>query len=185
MSDMQGWLDEFYDQNEELVEEQVEKKKKTSLLNIHRVLSAIDTRDKNFYSNLTADERKGFAPWLVMRWLSGTQANTEHYLLMTNDVVNCNFSDLTKHPELQWKLMCLCGIGKTQKHQWVAPGKKTKKDKLEEAILKVKPLLNDDELKLFIKTNSTEQLIDFLKDTGLDDTNIGEIFKRSKKDDGD
>ena len=34
--------------------------------------------------------------------------------VMINEFMNTNWSDVSKHPELQWKLMCLAGCGKIQ-----------------------------------------------------------------------
>ena len=57
-----------------------------------RVLPALDTRNKTLYENLNEEEMKGFSPWLVQRYLSSAEsannAIIEHYLIMTNDIVN-------------------------------------------------------------------------------------------------
>jgi hypothetical protein len=101
---------------------------------------------------------------------------------MANDVVNCNFNDIRKHPELQWMLLALCGTGKAHKHQWIAPGKGTKKkrDILEEEILLLKPLMNNDELELFLKINTKDDLEEFFSDYGYEKDKIKEIFKNTK-----
>ena len=98
-----------------------------------RVLPALDTRQKDFYASLSEEERKGFSPWLVQRYLSSAESTSqeiiEHYLIMTNDIVNINFSDV-KDPEMTWKLMSIVGVGRSMKHPYVAPGKGKKKTTL-------------------------------------------------------
>ena len=56
-----------------------------------------------------------------MRYTSsaGDKNFTEHYLEWTNEVVNVHFNKLRQHPELQFKLLQLVGLGKAtlQKRQ--------------------------------------------------------------------
>ena len=96
--------------------------------------------------------------------------------MMVNDIVNVYSSNFKKHPQLQWQLLAICGIGKPQYHPWVAPPRGIKKNKLEEAILKVKPLLKDDDLELLIKINDEEELKSFFKDNAYNDSEIKEII---------
>jgi len=52
-------------------------------LDIKRELAAVDMRDKNFYNNLTDQEKKEFSPYMFMRYGSNVQGETlskEHYL---------------------------------------------------------------------------------------------------------
>ncbi|SVC32082.1 uncharacterized protein METZ01_LOCUS284936, partial [marine metagenome] len=96
------------------------------------VCLAIDKRNKTFYNNLDAEQQKKFSAWLYMRYASSVDGPIfrDHYLEMVNDLVNVNFNDLTKHKELQWLLISLCGIGKKQFHPWIKPGKRKEKPKI-------------------------------------------------------
>lgn len=100
-----------------------------------RVLPAIDMRSKMFYTNLSDEEKKGFSPWLVQRYLSSVestrQEDIDHYLIMTNEIVN--LKDI-KDPDLLWKLMSMVGIGKVMRHPYVAPSKGKRK---KENVLKI------------------------------------------------
>ena len=49
-----------------------------------------------------------------------------YYLTTVNDLVNVHFSQLIKHPKLQYRLMQIAGIGSEQFHPWIAPGKRKK-----------------------------------------------------------
>lgn len=141
-----------------------------------QVLPAIDNMNKKFYSKLSADERKEFVPWLVMRGASACQDNPEHYLLMVNDVVNTDFSTLTKHPELQWMLLAVCGIGCKQYHPFIKPPRKKGKNKIQEALGKVFPKLKADELALLEKIHTSEELTAIFANDGYEDKEIKEIF---------
>ena len=115
-----------------------------------------------------------------MRWASYTSRNSEHSLLMTHEMINVDFSNLSKHKELQWKLIALCGMGAIQNHQWIAPPKQGKKNKLIDTLSKFYPLLSDNELDLIEKINTRDELITHFKDAGYDDKSINEIFTEGK-----
>jgi hypothetical protein len=152
---------------------------KTPMLDMFkRVLPAIDTRNKQFYERLTEEEQKGFAAWLVMRYLSSAESATpeiiEHYLIMTNELVNTNFSDLKNHPELLWKLMSVIGVGKSVKHPYVAPGKgKKKKSNAFKAWLHEQyNHLSEQEIDLWFSNITREQARDMLEQYQIKDKDI-------------
>ena len=78
-------------------------------------------------------------------------------------------------------LLCVTGMGCVVRHPWISPGKGIKKNKVEEIILEYYPDLRDDELELFMKLNTKEDIEQFLKDNGLDDKSIKDIFKIDSK----
>lgn len=94
----------------------VAKKKPTRKLDIFKVLSGISTKDTEFYHRLSDEERKGFLPIVVARWLSGTSNAKQVYFI--NELVNPFIFSLHKHPELLFDLMTLCGPGKSQRYYW-------------------------------------------------------------------
>ena len=142
-----------------------------------RVLPAIDTRQKDFYENLSDDEKKGFSPWLVQRYLSSAESANqeiiEHYLIMTNDIVNTNFSDI-KDPEMLWKLMTIVGIGLSTKHPYVAPGKgkKKKSNAFKQWLKELDPYLDDQELDIMMSGFTKESAKDILDQYQIKDKDI-------------
>jgi hypothetical protein len=177
MDNVDNWLDKFRGLNPGTIPTET-KKTKDFALPIATVLSALDKGDKNFYDNLSEDEKKSMSLWLLMRWMSSTKSLKEHHLMMVNDIVNYNFSDLSKHPELQWKLLSMCGSGKNQYHEWISPPKGMKKNRMEELIFKFYPMMNDNEIELMLKINTENELETFLKDNGYDDKLIKDVFKK-------
>lgn len=171
------WLTGFFQLNPDAVNEEVEVTKKKSTLTLEMELPAMDFRNKNFYRDLSDEHKKEIGLWLLMRFMSSSQGQPEHHLMMVNDIVNHNFSALSKHPELQWKLLALCGTGRKQFHPWIPPPKGAKKNKLEEAILQIKPLMRDDELELFMHINTKEEFEEFFRENGYDDKTIKELLK--------
>tara|TARA_B100000959_G_scaffold264948_1_gene305956 strand:+ start:2313 stop:2765 length:453 start_codon:yes stop_codon:yes gene_type:complete len=142
------------------------------------VCLAIDKRNKTFYNTLDAEQQKKFSAWLYMRYASSVDGPIfrDHYLEMVNDLVNVNFNDLTKHKELQWLLISLCGIGKKQFHPWIKPGKRKEKPKIKTWLAKAFLNLKDSELDTLIELNTIDELKDYATQQGLTDKEIGRIF---------
>jgi hypothetical protein len=142
-----------------------------------RVLPALDTRNKALYENLTEEEMKGFSPWLVQRYLSSAEsannAIIEHYLIMTNDIVNTNFSEV-KDPEMTWKLMSMVGIGKSLKHPYIAPGggKRKKKNAFRSWLREQYPHLDDQELDIWIGNLDKKSAKDMLEQYHVKDKDV-------------
>ena len=142
-----------------------------------RVLPALDTRNKALYENLTEEEMKGFSPWLVQRYLSSAEsannAIIEHYLIMTNDIVNVNFSEV-KDPEMTWKLMSMVGIGKSLKHPYIAPGggKRKKKNAFRSWLREQYPHLDDQELDIWISNLDKKSAKDMLEQYHVKDKDV-------------
>ena len=142
-----------------------------------RVLPALDTRNKALYENLSEEEMKGFSPWLVQRYLSSAEsannAIIEHYLIMTNDIVNVNFSEV-KDPEMTWKLMSMVGIGKSLKHPYIAPGggKRKKKNAFRTWLREQYPHLDDQELDIWISNLDKKSAKDMLEQYHVKDKDV-------------
>lgn len=152
--------------------------KKPPQIPLKTMLEAIDRNDFDFYARLNDEQKKAFSPWLAMRYASSaTGAAAYHYLLMVNDIVNVDFSLLKTHPELQWKLLAVCGIGTNSYHPFLAPGKKRKKNKVEQLLMDRYPTLSRAELELLLEINDTESLKELARDTGMEDKEIKELFK--------
>jgi len=142
-----------------------------------RVLPALDTRNKALYENLTEEEMKGFSPWLVQRYLSSAESSNnaiiEHYLIMTNEIVNVNFSEV-KDPEMTWKLMSMVGIGKSLKHPYIAPGggKRKKKNAFKAWLSEQYPHLDDQELDIWIGNLDKKSAKDMLEQYHVKDKDV-------------
>ena len=120
----------------------------SSKLNINEEMRAIDCRDFAWWDNLTKDEQAVMEKqmWIQMRWASCVDgANTAPYLMIVNDFTNLHFNSLRHHPQLQHRLLQLAGAGTKQRRDWIAPGKKGKKNKLAEWLMTQYPTLNDAE----------------------------------------
>lgn len=87
-----------------------------------------DPTQHDIYRNLNDDERKGFAPLVAMRWMSGT--SDARQLMMLNEIVNPHVFSLGRHPHLLMLLLQTASskqIGR--RYQWL--GIKSKKKNLQ------------------------------------------------------
>lgn len=179
---VEDWIDNFFSLNPEATrhESPIKTKKKESTLSLSAELPAMDYKDMDFYKNLSEEHKKEISLWILMRYMSSSQQHAELHLTLVNDIVNVNFSTIAKHPELQWKLLALCGTGKKQYHPWIAPGKKKKKNKLEELLSELNPLMKDEDLALLQRINTLDDFTQYLRDNAYDDKTIKELLKGSE-----
>lgn len=142
------------------------------------VMAALDKRQRNFYQTLTAEQQKTFSAWMMMRYASSVQGrNSAHYLYMVNELVNKNFSDVSKHPELQWLLLSACGGGKIEFHPYIKPPNARKiKNKVTEFLSELYPHMKSQDLQLLIDLNTKQELVQIAEAHGYDDKTIREIF---------
>ena len=74
-------------------------------LTIANEMKMFDRKVRSFYDDLTADERKKFSNYLMIRWgsaVEGSRELQEFYVIATNERLNKHFFNLSKHPKLQW-----------------------------------------------------------------------------------
>ena len=69
-------------------------------LPLKTVLQAIDKKDKQFYNNLSVEQKKSLGLWMMLRYASSVQGkNAPHYIFMVNELFNQDFYSINKHPE--------------------------------------------------------------------------------------
>lgn len=152
--------------------------KKEPAIPLKDVMSALDKKDKNFYNRLTPEQKKAFSAWMMMRYSSSVQGkDAAHYIYMTNELVNKDFMEVSKHPELQWLLLSACGVGKIQFHPYLKPPNARKKNnKLFDFIYSLYPHMKAEDINHLIDINSKEELKQLAEAHGYDDKTIKDIF---------
>lgn len=99
-------------------------------LDIFGLLSKIDNKKVgNIYQTLSDEEKKGFAPLVVMRWMSGT--SDERQIMMLNTFMNPLVFALPKHPELLMRVLQVCSSKTPKRYQWLGIKGGTKKKNIE------------------------------------------------------
>jgi len=141
---------------------------------LNKILTAIDNKDRDFYDNLDDDFKKGFSPFLMLRYASSVKSDpeTEHYYIAsTNYHANKGMLEqpLSKHPKLQWLLFTAIspGLG-TVHHNWIKqkPKPKGKGSDIRKLLSDIYPTMKDVDLDLLSKTVTKRELTQYAKDCG-------------------
>jgi len=157
-------------------------------LNMFDALRALDLKNRGFYDSLNDEEKKGFAPFVMVRWASVVNHNLsemdEWWLKATNQRFNTNMLDLmsgdNKHPKLAWLIATTTSPGMgAMKHQWIGYKKKTGKsnNKLKKFIVLQFPTLSEEEVGLLLTQITNKEIKQYAIDLGYDDKAVRDIFK--------
>lgn len=142
------------------------------MLDIKRELRAVDMKEYDFYDNLTPEEKKQFSPFILMRYTASCQGDRdvqEHFLEMTNELVNKNHWTLSKdHKQLLWKLFAAVGVGMSAYHPYIAAGKKAKAVKIEKLLEQMYPAMKMDEIKLLASMLTKKDIEELFDSLGFD-----------------
>lgn len=156
-------------------------------LDLNKALLALDTRDKNFYNKLSDEEKKGFQPLILMKYLSSVpNGETLPYLALVsiNELVNVDFWELSSEPEMQAKLLALCGIGKKTYHKWI-PFNNRKTSVLENFIKEIFQqenwFINSTEIDIFLMDKTEQDIKDLCHDFGKDKETEKKIVAEFRK----
>ena len=142
-------------------------------LYIGNEMAQFDKKNLGFYDELTDEEKKKFSNYLMIRWGSTVDGSADlqgFYVISCNERLNKNFFAINRHPKLQW-LTCTTvspGLG-TQRHQWIAAGKKKPKNQTMKALLELYPTSKTDDLELLSTMMTKKEVDQLLRDHGNDD----------------
>lgn len=148
-------------------------------LDIFETLSAIDTRDGDYLQKQPEDARKAFAARVVLRWLSSASGPlAEYYIEASNQLVNVELDSLHNHPELQYRLMAMCGAGQRIRHNWIPlPKSKIKTSpRLHDFLANYHPLASAKELDFLLRMHTREDFANLLTDAALNPKDIKELM---------
>ena len=147
-------------------------------LSIANEMQEFDRKNRDFYDNLSEEEKKKFSPFLMIRWGSSVNGSPDlqaYYLISANEKLNKNFFDINtaKHKKFQWLLATTVspGMGK-QYHQWISPKKRENNNKAIKFLRELYPTAKDDELELLAQLNDTKELKHQARLMGWDDKRI-------------
>jgi hypothetical protein len=140
-------------------------------LNIANEMRMFDRKVRTFYDDLTAEEKKKFSTYLMIRWgssVTGSRELQEFYVIATNERLNKHFFDLSRHPKLQWLLATTVSpdMG-SHRHQWIAPKKKEPgAGSLKKQLSELFPTYKDDEIEVLAAITTKKELDAYVKSHG-------------------
>ena len=140
-------------------------------LNIANEMKEFDLKNRNFYTDLTDEEKKKFSNFLMIRWgssVQGSQDLQEFYVIATNERLNKHFFSINKHPKLQW--LCATSVSPgmgTHRHTWIAPKKKEAgATGFKKQLAELFPNKKMDEIELLAAITTKKELDAYLKQLG-------------------
>lgn len=142
-------------------------------LHISNEMKQFDLKNRDFYDSLSDEQKKKFAPFLMIRWgstVEGDRDLQEFYLRSTNERLNRLFFSIPhRHRKLQWLLATTVSPGMgAKRHAWISPRKKTGDSKHRKAIAELYPHLRDDELDVMCAINTAADVRALRKQMGED-----------------
>ena len=147
---------------------------------IKQVMSAVDLRKGDYYSNLSDEDVKSLSTFMAQRWASqvqGTRDIQEQYLIDVNTYSNIDYIATTSvHEELRWRVLAVVGQGFVLNHEFIPPIG-VKKDKLAIWLVEQFPAMSDDEIELFRTINGNDVLEDIAISKNTGNKDLKELFK--------
>lgn len=148
------------------------KPKKKKELELSRVLSAIDTKNYEFYDTLSTVELREFSPYILLRFVSNVNSDDsdlqEWFIERTNELVNKNYFSLGKDNEkLLWQLYAATGTGYKTYHPYL-PALKKEFNKIEKLLAELHPSYKIEDVKLLASLMTDTEKGELLDDMGFD-----------------
>ena len=143
-------------------------------LTIANEMAQFDKKNREFYNELTDEERKRFSNYLMIRWGSSVQGSRdlqEFYVIATNERLNKHFFAVNKHPQLQWLMATTVSPGMgTHKHQWIAPKKKEAgSNEVKKRLMELYPNMKMADIEVMAALTTKQELKQHLREHGQSD----------------
>ena len=142
-------------------------------LNIGNEMRQLDAKNRDFYDELTVEERRKFSTFLMVRWgsaVDGSQEIQEYYVQSTNHYLNKHFFTMHRHPKLQWLMATAASPGMgAMRHNWIAPKKKEAgASAIKKQLRELYPHFKDDEIDLMAELTDKKEIAQLQRAHGND-----------------
>jgi hypothetical protein len=150
----------------------------TDKLTVKDILAQIDKGNADWWDSLDNAQRKQVGFWILNRYVSSVNGSVEDVgmaVLLTNEFYNKNWNTLaTRHPKLQWQI--LCTINEDQKikfHKYINLKRSANSDsKAVKLLLKLYPNKKLDEVELLARISTKKDLRELAESHGLTEKDI-------------
>lgn len=146
-------------------------------IDIFKILNSLDSKNLEFFNNLEEKELKDIQPYVLMKWLSGTNDELQIYLL--NETINPYAFTLQKHKMLLIKLLTISTNGKNKRYKWI---KQKSKEKYTNSISVIKEYFQystKEALEAFRILKKTD-ILEYAQQLGRQDEDLKKIKKELK-----
>jgi len=145
------------------------------------MIPAVDMGIKELWEAATEEGRKEIKGdlWTLMRYISNVKTKDrelqEHFVLTVNEFYNKNWSEIAKHPQLQWQTLTLCSHDskKTHFHEWIPL--KVHRNKKEEFLAEQFPTMKMSDIETLASITTDEEIKEYALSLGWDKKQINAI----------
>ena len=142
-------------------------------LTIANEMRQFDRKNRNFYNELTDEEKKKFSTYLMIRWgsaVEGSRELQEFYVIACNERLNKHFFSVSKHPKLQWLMATTVSPNMgTPRHSWIALKKKEAGlSAKRKALMVIYPHYKDDEIDVMAEITTQKEIDEYNRLAGND-----------------
>ena len=147
-------------------------------LPLNEIFMAMDMDAKGAFNEWSDEERKELNFWLLNRYASsvaGSRDAKEWAVVSTNEYYNKNWNILgTRHPKLQWQLLCAThnASRKSRQHVWQGLKQKGGDVKVVKWLKEMFPNMKEDEVNLLATISTKQELKQYAEDHGLDKKDV-------------
>lgn len=147
-------------------------------LPLNEIFMAMDMDAKSAFDEWSDEERKELNFWLLNRYASsvaGSRDAKEWAVVSTNEYYNKNWNILgTRHPKLQWQLLCAThnASRKSRQHVWQGLKQKGGDVKVVKWLKEMFPNMKEDEVNLLATISTKQELKQYAEDHGLDKKDV-------------
>lgn len=145
-------------------------------LDIFKLLGQINSpQSGDIYKTLTDDEKKGFSPLVVMRWLSGTSDAGQ--IVALNQFANTSVIPLAKHPHLLMLTLQACCSKRNGRNNWLGIKSGTKKTQLRNQVMMEYYEWSSNEMRDCFVFPSDDEIIEMAEDLGWQKDEVAKLKK--------
>lgn len=149
----------------------------TKRLDIFQILGQLN-RKQDILAHLSEDEIKQIQPFVIMRWLTGSNNAKQIYFL--NELINPQVFALNRHKELVAKLLTVCTFGVSQQYKWIPPvSNNTSFPNISDMLIKAYQCKTS-EAKSIISLLSDEDILSIATELGYQQEEMTKIKKELK-----
>ena len=147
-------------------------------LPLNEIFMAMDMDAQGAFDEWSDEERKELNFWLLNRYASsvaGSRDAKEWAVVSTNEYYNKNWNILgTRHPKLQWQLLCAThnASRKSRQHVWQGLKQKGGDVKVVKWLKEMFPNMKEDEVNLLATISTKQELKQYAEDHGLDKKDV-------------
>lgn len=157
-------------------------------IDLFLILKHLDSNDYTVYQQLSEDKEliKEFEKqvgWLIPQWMTCGVMENGHREMITRWIEKADqvWGSLAEYPELRTKLLAACGMGQPMKHKFTKPKGIKRKDPIYDLVLELYPGARPEEVPLFLKETSLEELLDLCKSVGYQKEELELVEKHYDK----